>query len=323
MIRAPALTQERRFLSVLFCDMIDSTGHQFRMDPEQFEGILCAYRDIAFSCIRNRGGYVARVVGDAILATFGWPRAAGHDAEAAVACALEIGQALASMERLGERPAGVAIGARMAIETGWVLVGRIGEGPNAERDGLIGNAPNIASRLQKLAKPNGLVVGEATIPLLPARFVIEELDASGIDLPTPIRAAAVLGISDIDDPFGRLRTSRRAPLVGRKAELSALRAQWDAACASNGQVALISGEPGVGKTRLSATLLEGLAAGTCTPLWRFIALRARSIGPFNRSLNRCCANSDCSRVLPRRPSRRRHRPWRKSLDYRRSGPAAP
>jgi len=148
---------EHRFLTVLFCDMEDSTGQLFRLGPESYEAVLTAYRHVAFEQIRRHGGHVSRVIGDGIVATFGWPRADGRDAQSAVTCALEIG---AQLERLSETDTLVLDAypaARMAIETGWVLIGEIGPRHEAERDGIIGQAPNIAARLQHLARRNGVV----------------------------------------------------------------------------------------------------------------------------------------------------------------------
>jgi len=263
---------EHRFLSILFCDLVDSTGHQFRMDPEAFETLLGAYRHAAFERIRAHGGHVARVIGDGILALFGWPRAQGRDAQDAVACALEIGQRIARMDAEGRVAPDAHIAVRMAIETGWVLVGSIGPEGEAERDGVVGPAPNIAARLQRLARHNGVVVGEGTIPLLGGRFDLEAADTTGIDLPMQVAAAHVTGVARSEDPLGRLTGGRRTRLVGRDAELAQLRATWNRAAAGEGQVVLLSGDPGMGKSRLLGAMIEAMPAtgheriaAFCTP----------------------------------------------------------
>lgn len=263
---------EHRFLSILFCDLVDSTGHQFRMDPEAFETLLGAYRHAAFERIRAHGGHVARVIGDGILALFGWPRAQGRDAQDAVACALEIGSRIARMDAEGRVAPDARIAVRMAIETGWVLVGNIGPEGEVERDGVVGPAPNIAARLQRLAHANGVVVGEGTIPLLGGRFALKDADTTGIDLPMKVMAAHVVGLASAEDPFARLTGGRRTPLIGRASELARLRAIWDRAAAGAGQVVLLSGDPGMGKSRLLGTLVEtmpgteyGRIAAFCTP----------------------------------------------------------
>jgi class 3 adenylate cyclase len=255
---APA---EHRFLSVLFCDMADSTGHVFGMEAEPFADLLSAYRHIVFEKVRRHGGSVARVIGDGVLAYFGWPKASGRDAQAAVTCALEIA---AAMPRL-ESP--VAVSVRIAVETGWLLVGAIGVdqglGAEIEHGAAVGPAPHIAARLQALARPNGVIAGEATLRLLGGRFVTEPADTTGIKLPVPIAAAHVLGEAGAGDPLGRLHVGALGSMVGRDAELAALRARWEQARQGNGQVVLLSGEAGLGKSYLLGTLLNeiGTARG--------------------------------------------------------------
>jgi len=211
------------------------------------------------------------VIGDGIVATFGWPRAGGRDAQSAVTCALEIG---AQLERLSETDTLVLDAypaARMAIETGWVLIGEIGPRHEAERDGIIGQAPNIAARLQHLARRNGVVVGEGTFPLLRDNFVVELADTSNLNLPAPVRAAYVLGPVDREHPLGRLRAMARTPLADREVEMQALPDAWIAAIAGNGRVVLLSGEAGIGKSRLLTGLTETLAPDPHTTLVLFCA----------------------------------------------------
>ena len=259
---------ERRYLSVLFCDMVDSTGHVFSMDAEAFADLLSLYRNIVYEAVRRYGGTVARVVGDGILAYFGWPLASGRDAQAAIACGLEITAAVPRLE------SDVAVGVRIAVETGWVLVGDIGtdqrSGAAIEHLAAVGPAPHIAARLQALARPNGVIAGEATLRLLGDRFITEPADTVGIRLPVPIAAAHVIGEAGLGDPLARLRFPGAPPTIGRDSELAALRARRDLARSRNGQVVLLSGEPGIGKSRLLATFLSevdterGIVALFCT-----------------------------------------------------------
>jgi class 3 adenylate cyclase len=247
---------EHRFLSVLFCDMADSTGHQFRMEPEAFAELLSGYRRLVFEIVRRHGGHIARVVGDAILALFGWPRAGGHDAHAAVACALEIGR------RVPRPEAKLPVSVRLAIETGWVLVGDIGvggiAGADVEHDGVVGPAPNIAAKLQHYARPNGVIVGEGTLPLLVGIFITTPADTRGLALPRPMRAAHVLSEATGGDLLARLRMHRASSMVGRDRERAALREQWHSVRQGEGRMVLLSGDPGIGKSRLIADLVADI-----------------------------------------------------------------
>jgi class 3 adenylate cyclase len=256
-----ALSPEHRYLSVLFCDMVDSTGHVFSMEAEAYAALLSAYRRIVFERVRRHGGTVARVVGDGVLAYFGWPLASGRDALAAVACAREIAAATPRLDS----PVTVAV--RISIETGWVLVGDIGTGQgldNAiEHGAAVGPTPHVAARLQALARLNGVIVGERTLQLLGGRFITEPADTTGIRLPVPVTAAHVIGETGGGDPLARLRVGELPPPVGRDVELAALRARWELASSGQGQVVLLSAEAGMGKTRLLTAFLDhiGTARG--------------------------------------------------------------
>ena len=216
---------EHRFVSVLFCDMVNSTNHLYRLDAEGFAELLGVYRRAVFNGVRRHRGHIARVVGDGVLAYFGWPQAGGRDAQSAVVCALEIAQAIARLDT------GLPIAARLAIETGWVLVGDIGpaEGDPADHEqwAVVGPAPHIAARLQQRARSNGVIVGGGTLPLLDDRFVTEPADASGLRLPVEITAAHVVGEKGRGDPLGRLDARRvPGPPVGREDTLRQLHAAW-------------------------------------------------------------------------------------------------
>lgn len=263
---------EHRFLSVLFCDMADSTGHQYRIGSERYAELLSTYRTEVFAVVRRHGGHVAEVIGDGILAYFGWPRAAGHDARAAVSCGLEVGDRMAQLGRRSGPDAAVAV--RIAIETGWVLAGARGPAvgsvaAEAERGRIVGHALNVASRLQRLARPNGVVAGEVTLSLLGDLFEVEPVNTYGLSLPAPVRAAHVTRQSNAGDVLRRM--GRQAALVGRKAQLQALRDRWDLAKAGAGQVVLLAGEPGIGKSRLAASMIESVeheahvVVLTCSP----------------------------------------------------------
>jgi class 3 adenylate cyclase len=255
---------EHRFLSVMFCDMVDSTGHQYRMEPEQFAQLLTTYRGLVFEIVRRHGGHVARVIGDGVLAYFGWPRAGGHDAQAAVSAGLEIGAAIARLGRDQRPQTPVAVAVRVAIETGWVLVGTIGaadgrDDAEAEAGGVVGHAPNVAARLQRLALPNGVVAGEVTLSLIGDRFEIEAVDTSDIPLPAKVAAARVLGRAAAADVLERLGGGSSV-LVGREGPAAEMLQCWHRARQGDGQVVLLSGDAGIGKSRLAASLVTSVRA---------------------------------------------------------------
>lgn len=278
---------EHRFLSVMFCDMVDSTGHLFRLDAERFAELLAAYRSAVFARVRRHGGHVARVVGDAVLAYFGWPQAGGRDAQSAVACALEIAR---DLPRLG---AEVPIAVRLAIETGWVLVGDIGpaEGDAADHEqwAVVGPAPHIAARLQERARPNGVIVGSGTTPLLDNRFVTESADTTGLKLPIEISAVHVLNESGHGDPLSRLYARRvPGPPLGRKVELRQLHSAWQRARGGRTEAVLLSGDPGIGKSRLIRALLDaiGLDRPEIIPLFCTAPARGSPFQPWEEPLRR-------------------------------------
>lgn len=257
MENAHAPAAEHRLLSIMFCDMVDSTGQQFRMAPEQFAAVLTAYRETVFDCVRRRGGYVARVVGDGVLIFFGWPSASGKDAQTAVSCALDIA---ARIERGLD---GVKVAARLAVETGWVLVGDLGTA-NAPRIELehatvVGMAPNVAARLQQYARRNGVIAGPGTLPLLNGGFVTEPADTTGVNLPFVVQAAHVIREAGSGDPLGRLRQPLDgSPVVpvGREDIFQDIRARWGRARDGEGQAVLLTGNAGMGKSHLLAALLH-------------------------------------------------------------------
>jgi class 3 adenylate cyclase/tetratricopeptide (TPR) repeat protein len=256
---APATGTEHRFLSVLFCDLVDSTGHQYRMEPEDFAALLSTYRRLVFGTVRRHGGHVARVIGDGVLAYFGWPRGSGRDAEAAVTCALAIGERIERLSERGELPAGTRFAVRMAVETGWVLVGNLGDPENVDANNLeqgdvVGHAPNVAARLQRLCPHNEVVIGEVTLSLLGHRFDIEPIDTSCLELPAPVRAARVARKSLAARTLRWLGEGRDGPFVGRGQESAVLMDHWQQAKHGSGRLVLVSGEPGIGKSRLGANL---------------------------------------------------------------------
>lgn len=241
---------EHRFLTVLFCDLVNSTGLQYQIDSEQFAEFLSRYRNLVGDVIARHSGHVAQWQGDGVLALFGWPTANGHDAELGILAGLEICDTIA---RDGGRTLGNAddVAVRVAIETGWVLVGKTSDMGDA--GGLVGHAPNVASRLQRLAPRNGVVIGQVTIALVRDRFELDPVDASGLPLPVQEQAARVIRRFLTPQLLANLRGGRGNGLVGREDLLATLRHRYEQAASGFGQVVVLSGDPGIGKSSLAAS----------------------------------------------------------------------
>ena len=242
---------ERRQLTVMFCDISGSTPLSIRLDPEDLSAVIRSYQTCVQSTIRRFGGFIARYVGDGVLIYFGWPEAHEADPERAVLGALAVIAAISQTPMHGER-----LSIRIGIATGLVVVGApIGEG-EAWQQTAIGETPNLAARLQALAAPNGIVIAESTRRQVGKLFALDDLGLQTLaGFATPQRVWRVLGESDQGNRFEALRTNI-APLIGRDEELDLLLRRWAQAVSGEGQLVLIEGEPGIGKSRLVASLQE-------------------------------------------------------------------
>ncbi|HEX2727480.1 MAG TPA: AAA family ATPase, partial [Beijerinckiaceae bacterium] len=240
----------------MFSDLVGSTALSGRMDPEDLRDVLSAYRRCVTDVVNRYGGYVAKYLGDGALVYFGYPQAREDDAERAVRAGLELIAAVATLAS-GDRD--VPLQSRVGIATGLVIVGDlIGSGEAQER-GIVGETPNLSARLQTIAEPDMVVIADDTRRLVGDLFELEDLgaqDLKGISKPT--RAWATLRLRPIESRFEALRGSGRTALVGRARETGLLARCWADAKAGNGQVVLLSGEAGIGKSRLTAALLESL-----------------------------------------------------------------
>jgi predicted ATPase/class 3 adenylate cyclase len=244
---------ERRQLTLLFCDLVGSTELS-RLDPEDLGGVIHAYQQCCRRVIRRWDGHVANYTGDRVLAYFGWPRAHEDDVERAVRGGLELIEAVGRLR--AER---VPLAARVGIATGLVMVGDlIGPGA-AKEEAVFGETPNLAARLQTLAEPGSVVVADGTRALLGGLFEYRELGMQRLKgFAEPVRCWQVIA-ERATSRFEALHGARLTPLVGREEEINLLLQRWEQARDGEGQVVLLSGEPGIGKSRIALGLLEALA----------------------------------------------------------------
>ena len=257
---AAAPEAERRQLTVMFCDLVGSTALSTGMDPEDLRDVIASYQNRCSAAIRRYDGFVAKYMGDGILVYFGYPRAHEDEAERSVRAGLDIVDAMAELNAAIRRPPGVELAVRIGIATGPVIVGdQIGEG-TASETAVVGETPNLAARLQALAQPNQIVVSAATRAMLGDHFDLEDLGAYELKgFAEPVPAWRVLSARDVESRFAATRTGSAAPLVGRQEEMGLLLRAWDGSSHGRGQVVLIQGEAGLGKSRLVEGLRE--AAG--------------------------------------------------------------
>jgi class 3 adenylate cyclase len=261
---APHETAERRQVTVMFCDLVGSTALSARMDPEDLREVISAYQKCVAETVQRFGGFVAKYMGDGALVYFGYPEAHEDDAERAVRAGQELIAAVTSRE------APVSLRTRVGIATGLVVVGDLMGSGEAQERGIVGETPNLAARLQGIAEPNSVVIAEATRKLLGNLFELQDLEGQELKgIAHPVRAWAVLRPSLAEGRFEALHMSGLMPLIGREEELELLMRRWSGAKNGEGQVVLISGEAGIGKSRLTAELLERLASEPHTRIRNF------------------------------------------------------
>jgi class 3 adenylate cyclase len=282
---------ERRLLTVMFCDLVDSTGLSVRLDPEDLRDLLEAYRVSVTDAVARFDGFIARFLGDGILVYFGFPLAHEDDAERAVSAGLA---AVAAVDGLKPR-AGVQLRARVGIATGLVVVGEQLDASGVQERDAVGETPNLASRLQAVAAPGEVVIAGSTRRLVGRMFDCRALGANEVKgMPQPVEAWQVRGEAVDVSRFEARRAGVLSPLVGRQEEIELLLRRWDQAKVGQGRVVLLSGEPGIGKSRIAESLLVRLEGAphvrlryfcsphhTHSPLHPFIAhlKRAATIEP--------------------------------------------
>ena len=257
-------TAERRQVTVMFADLVGSTALSTSMDPEDLREVISAYQKCVAETVHRFGGFVARYLGDGVLVYFGYPHAHEDDAERAVRAGLELITAVAGLKTCAPQQV------RVGIATGLVVVGHLIPSDESEERGIIGETPNLAARLQSIAEPNMVVIAESTRRLLGSFFQLADLGTRSLKgIGGPVRAWAALRASSVEGRFEALHATDLTVLVGREEESELLLRCWSKAKTGEGQVVLLTGEAGIGKSRLAVALVERLAGEPHTRLRYF------------------------------------------------------
>ncbi len=299
---------ERKQITVLFCDLVGSSALSEELDPEDLQRVIAMFRDACGEAVKRYDGFVAQYLGDGILAYFGYPQAHENDAERAVHASLDLVEAVKAIGPNGLLTHGIEV--RVGISTGLVLVGNPGGRASEERDGIFGETPNIAARLQTHAPPNGIVISASTRDLVGDLFSFEALGPLKLKgIKTSVQAWRVIEETSLKSRSEALhQRSDLTPLVGRDEEVDILKRRWKRADGGDGQVVLILGEPGIGKSRLVGTLRDQIAGPSltlryyCSPIYQHTALQ-----PITLQISRD------ARMSPKYSSRRNFRKLRAYL----------
>src|SRR5215468_3927868 len=245
---------ERRQLTVMLCDLVGSTALSVKLDPEDLRGIIAGYHRCCTELVECNGGFVARYMGDGVLAYFGYPQAHEYDAERAVRAGLALVEAVHRLETA----AGVPLQARVGIATGLVVVGDLIGAGAAQEQPVVGETPNLATRLQALAEPGAVVIESRTRRMTGGLFEYRDLGTVALKgFAEDVLAWQVLRADPTVSRFEALHATT-TPLIGRDEEIDLLLRRWDQAKRGEGCVVLLSGEPGIGKSRIAQTMTERL-----------------------------------------------------------------
>ena len=240
---------ERRQITVMFCDLVGSTALSEQLDPEDLRALMQAYQQAAGGVIERYGGHVAQYLGDGLMTYFGWPQAHEDDAERAVRASLDIVEAVNAMD----------LQVRIGIATGPVVVGETGAGDASVPKLAVGETPNLAARLQGLAAADEIIVGPSTRRLMGGTFELIDMGEQALKgIVEPVPAHQVTGLATTEGRF-EAQHQHLTPLVGREAEMAMVMARWEQAKAGEGQVIVLGGEPGIGKSRITQAMRERLA----------------------------------------------------------------
>ena len=248
----------------MFSDLVGSTAPSARMDPEDLREVITRYQKCVAETVGRFGGFVAKYMGDGVLVYFGYPQAHEDDAEQAVRAGLEL------VAAVGDLKTHTAVQTRVGIATGLVMVGDLIGSDASQEQAIVGETPNLAACLKGIAEPSSVVIAESTRKLVGNLFELEDLGAKDLQgIAGPVRAWAALRASSAEGHFEAMHATKLTALVGREEELELLLRRWSSAKTGEGQVVLLSGEAGIGKSRLTAALLERLAAEPHTRLRYF------------------------------------------------------
>ncbi|MDP7547315.1 MAG: AAA family ATPase, partial [Alphaproteobacteria bacterium] len=254
---------ERRQLTVMFCDLVGSTALSQRLDPEDLRELMRHYQDAVAGVVTRYGGHVAKYLGDGVLAYFGWPQAYEDQAERAVRAGMDAVQAVQAVPT----DAGTRLASRVGIASGEVVVGDLVSDTSTDVDAVSGETPNLAARLQQIAEPDQVIVGDMTRGLIGQTFHLSSLPPQplkGFDEAVP--AWLVTGAAAGDNRFEAAHGQTQLPFVGRQGELNMLLDRWETAKGGEGQVVMVSGEAGIGKSRLVQAFYEKIAGQRYTRL---------------------------------------------------------
>jgi class 3 adenylate cyclase/tetratricopeptide (TPR) repeat protein len=261
--RAGVDDAERRQISVLFCDLVGSTDLSHRLGPEEYRELVKTYQSACSKVISQYDGYIAQYLGDGLLVYFGYPKAHEDDVQRTVRAGLGLVEAVAELEL----PAG-PLSVRVGIDTGLVVVGDIGDGRSQEQLAL-GDTPNRAARLQTLASPGNVVVTEGTRRMVAGNFIFRDLGSQFLKgIADSVHVWHALSERQSESRFEAATEGRVAPMVGRELELSVVLHAWERACSGMGQMVLLCGEPGIGKSRILQALLDKVSAKGILP-WQY------------------------------------------------------
>jgi len=255
----PPPDAERRQLTVMFIDLVDSTKLSSQLDPEDYRDMVRAYQRVCSEVITRFDGHIAQLLGDGLLVYFGYPQAHEDDAQRAVRTGLGIIEAVGALNTRLEQDKGIGLAIRLGIHTGLVVVGEMGSQGRQEPLAL-GQVPNVCSRIQGLAAPNTIAMSEATYRLVQGYFVCQDLGAQSLrGVTESMRVYQVLSESGATSRLEVAQPRGLTPLVGRESEVALLLERWEQAKSGQGQVVLLTGDAGIGKSRLVQMLKEHVA----------------------------------------------------------------